>query len=123
MGRLRDKLRNKEYRDAHVESMTRNWFSYQIRLLREDRGWSQKYLAEKMGIHQSTIARWEHPNYEGTSLQSLLRLAAAFDVAFIAQFVSFDELLERRKDLSPDAMRVPSYVSERAASPPATEAR
>ena len=106
---LRNRLENKEYRNAFVESHTRTWFSYQIRRLREDRGWTQADLAERVGMHQSTIARLEHPDYKGTSLRTLLKLSSAFDVAFLAQFVSFDDLLEKRKDVSPDAMHVRSF--------------
>lgn len=106
---LRDRLESKEYRNAYVESQTWTWLSYQIRRLREDRGWTQADLAERVEMHQSTIARLEHPDYEGTSLRTLLKLSAAFDVAFLAQFVSFDDLSEKRKDVSPGAMHVKSF--------------
>lgn len=109
MSRLKEKLRDKEYRKAHVGSLTRHWLAFQVRRLREQRGWSQSELAARAGMQQSTIARLENPNYHGLSLSTMLRLADAFDVAFLAQFVSFDELTERRADLSPEAMHVSPY--------------
>jgi len=33
--------------------------SEKIKTLREQRGWSQLALAERLGIEQSTVSRWE----------------------------------------------------------------
>lgn len=33
--------------------------SEQIKTLRETRGWTQLQLAERLGIEQSTVSRWE----------------------------------------------------------------
>jgi transcriptional regulator with XRE-family HTH domain len=31
----------------------------QIRKLRQDRGWSQQALADKLGVNRTTVVRWE----------------------------------------------------------------
>lgn len=49
------KLHIKEYREELVRSEVRNWIAYQIRQLREDRGWSQEALGKRSGTGQSTL--------------------------------------------------------------------
>lgn len=36
-----------------------NSLSEQIKTLRKTRGWTQLLLAEKLGVEQSTVSRWE----------------------------------------------------------------
>ncbi|KKN03402.1 hypothetical protein LCGC14_1108090 [marine sediment metagenome] len=31
----------------------------QIRQLRQDKGWSQQALADKLGVNRTTVVRWE----------------------------------------------------------------
>ena len=31
----------------------------QIRQLRQDRGWSQQALADRLGVNRTTVVRWE----------------------------------------------------------------
>ncbi|KKM05357.1 hypothetical protein LCGC14_1755010, partial [marine sediment metagenome] len=31
----------------------------QIRKLRQERGWSQQALADKLGVNRTTVVRWE----------------------------------------------------------------
>ncbi len=61
--------------------MTRDWRRWGMRLkkLREVRGWTQKSLAEKVGVSRNTIARLEVGNRR-PSLQLLERLAKALKV-------------------------------------------
>ena len=37
-----------------------NTTSYRVRLLRQDRGWSQKELAEKLGVTDRAVSKWEN---------------------------------------------------------------
>lgn len=52
-----------------------------IRLLREQRGWSQNYLAKKTGIPQPTIWHLERGDIERPNVECLRLLADAFEVS------------------------------------------
>jgi transcriptional regulator with XRE-family HTH domain len=66
----------------------------QIRRLRERHGWTQAELAEKAGTQQVVVSRWESPDNPGITLNTLKRLARAFDVALIVRFAPFSEFID-----------------------------
>ena len=105
-------MHNKEYRSALVSADVRNWIAYQTRQLREDRGWSQEVLGERARTKQSAISRLEDPDYGKLTVSTLLSLASAFDVGLEVKFVSFSKFLEEYKNVSPDAMKVPSFSED-----------
>jgi transcriptional regulator with XRE-family HTH domain len=109
---VQNELQNKEFRQSYVEENLRRGLAYQIRAIRDARGWSQAELGRETGRPQSNISRWEDPTYGKFSLQTLLEIAAAFDVALIVKFAPFAALLEATSDLSPAAMAVPSFEEE-----------
>ncbi|PKQ10363.1 MAG: hypothetical protein CVT69_00190, partial [Actinobacteria bacterium HGW-Actinobacteria-9] len=47
---------------------------------RIERGWSQRRLAEALGIHQQQVARWERELYGCVSLSRLTRVADVLGV-------------------------------------------
>jgi DNA-binding Xre family transcriptional regulator len=59
----------------------------QIVFLRQRRGWTQKQLAEKIGMKQSRISMLENPNYGNIELKTLSRIAAAFRVKLSVRFI------------------------------------
>ncbi|MEP7245780.1 MAG: helix-turn-helix transcriptional regulator [Gammaproteobacteria bacterium] len=105
-------FQDKEYRDAFVESNIRNAIAFQIRALRKKRSWSQGDLATRSGKAQNVISRLEDPDYGRYTLQTLLALAATFDVALSVRFVSYGELLSQLKNVSDEALAVPSFEDE-----------
>ncbi len=107
--RLFDKLLSKPYREAYVEENVRTGVAYQIRALREARGWTQKRFAEILGKPQSVLSRIEDPDYGKLSVQTLLEVAAAFDVALLVQYVDFPDFIQRTSDLSPEALNKESF--------------
>jgi transcriptional regulator with XRE-family HTH domain len=92
-----------------VAEHVRTGISYQIRALRAQRGWSQKKLAEEIGKPQSVVSRLEDPDYGKLSVQTLLEVASAFDVALLIQYVNFPEFLKRTRDVSQEALRADSF--------------
>jgi transcriptional regulator with XRE-family HTH domain len=92
-----------------VAEHVRTAISYQIRALRAQRGWSQKKLSEEIKKPQSVVNRLENPDYGRPSVQTLLEIAAAFDVALLIQYVSFPEFLRRTRDVSPESMCADSF--------------
>lgn len=106
---LAKNLRNKEYRDSFVESHIRNGLSFQIRAMRDLRGWTQKELAERASFKQEAISRLENPDYGRFTLETLKRLASAFDVALMVRFAPFSELIDRISSLTPRDMEIPEF--------------
>lgn len=102
-------LHDKEYRDLVVEEEINTGLPFQIRAMRQARGWSQHELAERVGITQEGISRLESVNYGKFTLATLKRLASAFDVALAVRFVPFSEMAQWITDLSPESLAVPDF--------------
>lgn len=106
-------LRDVEYRREFAADVGTG-IAFQIRLLREDRGWSQGELAQRTGTgkRQETISQWENPNYGRYSLTTLIELAAAFDIAPIVKFAPFSELIDWTVNLNPAGLAPTSFDAE-----------
>ncbi len=109
-----ERLGSKAYRDAYLEAQVHSWISHQFRALRKSMGLTQKEMAEKIGKPQSVISRLENDEYGKVSVQTLLDVAQAVDVALLVQFVSYPDFLERMRDKSPAGM-VPENITESTA--------
>jgi transcriptional regulator with XRE-family HTH domain len=107
--KLIEKLRRKPYRDAYVSEHVRRGISAQIRSMRDQRGWSQGKLSNLMEKPQSVVSRLEDPNYGKVTIQTLLEVAATFDVALSIRFVSYPTFLAQTRDLTGAAMQVDSF--------------
>lgn len=106
------KLANKKYRRAFVSASVRHGIALQLRALRKRESWSQKDLGEAANKPQNVISRLEDPSYGKMTVQTLLDLAAVFDVALIVRFATFGELATKTEDLSGGALTVPSFPNE-----------
>jgi transcriptional regulator with XRE-family HTH domain len=103
-------LKDKEYRDLYVAEHIRTGIAFQIRAMREDRGWTQSELGQRAeGMAQETISQLEDPDYGRLTLRTLRRLASALDVALIVRFAAFSELLDWTLTLSPERLAVPGF--------------
>lgn len=118
--RLVQKLRKRAYRRAYVGEHVRRGIAHQIRALREDPGrdWNQGELSKRLGKPQSVVSRMEDPSYGKLTVQTLLEVAAVFDVALSIRFVSFPAFVAQIRDLTEESMQVESFdQSEFAAAP------
>ncbi len=106
------KLKDKEYRDAYAVEHVTTSLPFQIRALREKREWTQGKLAKHAQTTQTAISRIEDPDYGKLSLNTLYKLAAAFDVALLVKFVPFSRLLSEFEDVSPEALEVEGFEDE-----------
>ncbi|MGB8992960.1 MAG: helix-turn-helix transcriptional regulator [Desulfobaccales bacterium] len=106
------RLKDKEHRDAFVSARIQVGIPLQIRALREKRGLSQQELADQAGVKQSWIATIENPNYSGFSLKTLLKLASAFEIGLIVEFVPISNLVDRELRLSPESLTPVSFEED-----------
>ena len=94
-GNLWKKLtRSKAYREGFVASIAKRMLPLQIRVLRKQRDWSQARLAKESKLTQGVISRAEDPEYGNLTINTLVRIGAGFDCAFVARFVPFRELID-----------------------------
>jgi hypothetical protein len=63
---------------------------------------------------QPRISAMESPGETKFNLETLRRLASAFDVALIVKFVPFSELVGWSETFNPDTFVIPSFDAERA---------
>lgn len=61
---------------------------------------------------QPRISAMEQPGYGNFTLETLKRLASAFDVALIVRFAPYSELIRWSDTFSPDSFKVPSFEKE-----------
>lgn len=106
------RIKDKEHRDAFVSARIQVGIPLQIRALREQKGWSQQELADQAGVKQSWIATIENPNYSGFSLKTLLKLASAFEIGLIVEFVPISNLVDRELRLSPESLTPVSFKED-----------
>ena len=105
-------MRDREYRHGMVNAQIEIDLPFQIRALRKQRGWTQPELAARTGMKQPRISNMEKPGVTRFSLETLRRLAEAFDVALVVRFAPFSELLNWSRGFSPDEFAVPSFEDE-----------
>lgn len=90
--KLRERLRDREYRHAYADESLNTYLASQLRVLREQRGLSQAKLGSLMGTQQAGISRLESADYEGWSIRTLKKLAEAFDLRLSVSFENFGTL-------------------------------
>jgi len=108
--KLIKELKSKEYRDAFVSAHIDTGIPFQVRALREQRGLTQKELAERAGMKQERISAIENPNYKNAfTLSTLKRLASAFDIALIVRFAPISQLVDWELKLKPESLHAVSF--------------
>jgi transcriptional regulator with XRE-family HTH domain len=105
-------LKDKAFRAQFASDQPSEIVPLQIRRLRERQGWTQGELGQKAGVQQEAISRWENPDNKGITLNTLSRLAQAFDVALIVRFAPFSELIDFVCNLSPASFEPVSFDEE-----------
>lgn len=86
------KFQRAAYRKAFVGAEVKRVIPFQISAIRKLRGWSQEELARRSGLTQGVISRSEDPDYGNLTLNTVIKIANGFDVAFVGKFVPYSEL-------------------------------
>jgi len=110
--KLLDKLQKKVYRHAYLAEHVRHGIAYQIRAIRDQRGWNQGIFSKHLGKPQSVVCRLEDPSYGKFTIQTLLEIADVFDVALEVRFVPFSTFIERTRDVSAPSMAVVEFKDD-----------
>ena len=87
---------DKDYRHGYADEFLNAYIATQIKVLREQRGWNQKELADRAGMMQPRISVMENVNYSSWSIKVLRKIAEAFDLTLR---VSFEEFGTRTDDI------------------------
>lgn len=108
------KLQDKKYRDAYVRATITHGLAHQIRVNREQRNLSQQSLAQKCGgrTTQVGISRLEDPAYGKFTLNSVLKVASALDVAVLVRLVPFSKFLLEMADKSVPGLYTKSFSED-----------
>lgn len=109
---MRNELKDKDYRDAYAKAFMRNAIAFQILAMRKKARLSQKELGDLCGMKQNAISRLEDPEYGKLSLETLGKLAAAFDVVPWAGFISFSDMEMRRWNLSEESLSPSNFTED-----------
>jgi transcriptional regulator with XRE-family HTH domain len=108
--RVLQDLLDQEGRQEFLAARINSRIAYQIRALRNQRGWKQAEFARKLGKPQSNVStRLENPDYDGHKIGTLREVANAFDMALLVTFVDYGEFLSRTSDLSQESLEVDSF--------------
>lgn len=109
---LKKALRDKEYREAFVRQQIETHLPFQIKAMRRAEGWNQARLGEKLGKPQSVVSRLERPDYGRFNINTLIEIAAVFDVGLLVTFVPFNHLLDRASGFSASDVKVSSFSED-----------
>lgn len=101
-------------REAFTEVEAITSLANQIRVIRIQRGWTQKELAKQLKTTQTVISRLEDSSYGRISFKTFIALAHVFDVAPVMKFESTIRLLRDRWKVSLDDLHVPAFEEEAA---------
>jgi transcriptional regulator with XRE-family HTH domain len=106
-----------EVREIYCNEFLNTKIATQIKVLREQREWTQGQLAELAEMKQERISVLEDVNYESWTLNVLRRLARAFDLRLDVEFKEFasfprDFLQFGRDTLERESFESDSFFSE-----------
>jgi transcriptional regulator with XRE-family HTH domain len=108
-------LEDATFRRAFLVDYVQEILAAQIRAIREHRGLTQRELGDAAeGMSQVQISRLENPDYSGATVNSLKRLAQAFDVGLIVRYVPFSEFVDWVVNQSAEKLVPPSFLEEQS---------
>ena len=102
-----------DFRQATLEAEIEHGIAWQVRVNREERGWTQTELAQRMRTGQPAISKLEDPSGGDVQLSTLVKAAHAFDCALVVRLVSYAEFGAQTADVRPDRLLACGFEAER----------
>ena len=118
---LVNELKDPTYRHAFVEAHATDTVAFQLKRMREAKGWTQGQLAiEAFGDAklQSMVSRLENPDYGKYSVSTLVNLAKVFDVGLVVRFAPFSEVVDWDLNKSGPTLEPPPFAQDMALQEP-----
>ena len=112
-----ESLKDKDVREYYVAEHIAEGLAFQVKALREARGWTQAELGQRAKMAQERISQLEDPNYGKPTLSTLRRLAAAFDVALVVRLAPFSELVDWTTHLTPESLAPKDFDNDLGCAP------
>jgi transcriptional regulator with XRE-family HTH domain len=109
---LKSELEDKEYAHGYFDEHLNEYIATQIKVLREEREWTQERLAEESGMAQERISVLEDVNYPSWTVNTLRKIAWAFDLRLHVSFETFGSGIEQLISFSADALKRKSREEE-----------
>jgi transcriptional regulator with XRE-family HTH domain len=105
---LRHDLQKPEFSEGYAESFLDSFIATQLKVLREQNGWSQQQLAEIMGKKQTVISRSENVSYSSWNISTLKQYARAFRLRLRVSFETYGSLIDEVAGFSKENLqRIP----------------
>ena len=109
---------SKEYREAFWRENNATGVAFQVREMRDSRGWTQEELGRRAGnMNQVRIHEIEDPDGGQRNVRTLERLALAFGVALEIRFISYSELVHRILSRTPEMLSPPAIENDLGLQP------
>jgi len=112
--RLKTDFKDLEYRHVYDEGFLNSSIATQLKVLREERGWTQDVLADRAGMNQSRISELEDVNFNSWTIRTLRKLARAFDLRLKISFEEFGTLLHDFRELNRRSLSRHSFGEDTA---------
>jgi transcriptional regulator with XRE-family HTH domain len=104
---------SKKYREEFALALLKRSVSFQVKTLRKKRCGSQAVLAERAKLTQGVVSRAEDQDYGNLTFNTVGRIAAGLDMAFIGRFVPFGALVKYSTELSEAELEhIPTFEEE-----------
>jgi transcriptional regulator with XRE-family HTH domain len=97
---------SRDYRNEYLDTTVRAGISYQISALRAKTGLTQTAFAAKLGKPQSVVSRLECSEYGRVTVQTLLDIAKALDIALVIRFVDYPTFFRTADRMAPTDLAV-----------------
>lgn len=101
-----------EYREGYTEEFFNSKISTQIKVLREQREWSQSRLAELSEMAQTRVSVLEDVSYDAWTLNVLRRLANAFGLVVDVEFKEYGEFLKEFEIFGKERLQKRSFKDD-----------
>ena len=110
---LLEEFHDPEYREVYTDEFLNSKIATQIKVLREQRKWTQEELGDRAEMKQERIAVLENVNYESWTLSVLRRFAKAFDLRLDVEFKEFGSFFEDFANFGRESLERDSFDEDR----------